>query len=415
MSDKLPALEGTTSSEIFTEHLNALHEARRAYLQTEANERIRRAMRTKVRAAKQIYQNRDTVFYKREGKERWLGPASVVFRDGKVVFVRHGGIFVRVSLNRLSKVQDMKSQNKIEHIDTESYSKHSDGVAGKIVRNVETRVSETVPGPAEVPEDNNTNMEGTEIDREAVKSRPIKINDVIRYKKDNKWITGTIMSRAAKATGKYTTWYNIKNENNEERSIDLGSLEWEMIPETEINMAAVSDNMESKAKDIIMAKENELDKLGTYKEVVNSGQKTLSTRWVITTKDRNTKARLVVRGFEEKDLEIPRDSPTVGKGAMRLFLSVAALAKWTVKTTDIKSAFLQGKELDRDIYIKTPTESKAPQHIIWKLRHGLYGLKDGARQFYESVKEELLKFGFTQCKLDPAVFYIQYDFKNSEE
>ena len=35
------------------------------------------------------------------------------------MFVRHGGIFVRVSPNRLSKVQDMKSQNKIEHNDTE--------------------------------------------------------------------------------------------------------------------------------------------------------------------------------------------------------------------------------------------------------------------------------------------------------
>ena len=148
----------------------------------------------------------------------------------------------------------MKSQNKIEHNDTESYSKHSDGVAGKIVRNVKTRVSETVPAPAEVPEDNNTNMEGTEIDREAVKSRPIKINDVIKYKVDNKWIIGTIMSRAGKATEKYKTWYNTKNKNNEERSIDLGSLEWEMIPETEINMAAASDNMGSKDKDIIMAK-----------------------------------------------------------------------------------------------------------------------------------------------------------------
>ena len=51
------------------------------------------------------------------------------------------------------------------------------------------------------------------------------------------------MSRAGKTTGKYKIWYNIKNENNEERSIDLGSLEWEMIPETEINMAAVSDNI----------------------------------------------------------------------------------------------------------------------------------------------------------------------------
>ena len=49
-----------------------------------------------------------------------------------------------------------------------------------------------------------------------------------------------------------------------------------MIPETEINMTAVSDNMRSKDKDIIMAKENELDKLaqfGTYEEVVSSGQK----------------------------------------------------------------------------------------------------------------------------------------------
>ena len=306
-------------------------------------------MRTKVRAEEQIYQNGDTEFYKREGKDRWLGRASVVFQDRKVVFVRHGGIFVRVSPNRVSKVQDIKSRNKIEHNDTDSYSKHSGGVAGKFVRKVETRVSETVPAPAEVPEKSNTNMEGTEIDREAVKSRPIKINDVIRYKVDNEWITGT---NAGKATGKYKTWYNIKNENNEERSIDPGSLEWEMIPETEINMAAALDIMGSKDEDIIMAKENELDKLaqyGTYEEVVNSGQKTLSTRWVITTKDRNSKAKLVVRGFEEKDLEIPRDSPTVGKGAMRLFLSVAALQKWTVKTTDIKSAFLQGKELDRDI------------------------------------------------------------------
>ena len=71
------------------------------------------------------------------------------------MFVRHCGIiFVRVSPRfGLSKEQDMKRQNKIEHNDTESYSKHSEGVAGKIVRKVETRVSETVPAPAEVPEE----------------------------------------------------------------------------------------------------------------------------------------------------------------------------------------------------------------------------------------------------------------------
>ena len=168
--------------------------------------------------------------------------------------------------------------------------------------------------------------------------------------------------------------------------------------------------MESEEKDITMAKKNELDKLAqfnTYEEVAEQGQRTLSTRWVITSKEGKTKARLVVRGFEEKDLEIPRDSPTVGKGAMRIFLSIAGLEQWTVKTTDIKSTFLQGKELDREIFVKPPKESGTPKPKIWKLKHGLYGLKDGARQFYDSVKEELLKLGFIQCRLDPAVFYFQ--------
>ena len=41
------------------------------------------------------------------GKERWLGPATVVFQEGKVVFVRHGGIFVRVSPNRIERVNEI--------------------------------------------------------------------------------------------------------------------------------------------------------------------------------------------------------------------------------------------------------------------------------------------------------------------
>ena len=36
---------------------------------------------------------------------RWLGPGKVVFQDGHVIFVRHGGVFVRVSPNRLIKAE----------------------------------------------------------------------------------------------------------------------------------------------------------------------------------------------------------------------------------------------------------------------------------------------------------------------
>ena len=83
MNNNLPALQGTTSSEVFAQHLNALHAARKAFIQTEADERIRRALRNKVRASEQIFENGERVFYKREGKERWLGPGTVVFQDGR--------------------------------------------------------------------------------------------------------------------------------------------------------------------------------------------------------------------------------------------------------------------------------------------------------------------------------------------
>lgn len=101
--DKPPALEGTTTSEALAKHLNALHMARRAFIESEADERIRRALRAKVRAAEEIFRHGDRVFYKREESSKWLGPGKVVFQDGKIVFVRHGGSFVRVSPNRLVK------------------------------------------------------------------------------------------------------------------------------------------------------------------------------------------------------------------------------------------------------------------------------------------------------------------------
>ena len=432
MTDGLPALEGSTSSETFAQHLNALHDARRAYIQTETDERIRRALRGKVRAAEETYVNGDAVYYKREGKERWLGPATVVFQDGRVVFVRHGGIFVRVSPNRLRHISVKFGENR---------KKTENGLNSTIKEEViseELPVSEVVPAPNEGTENNEIAREpvneagelrgirsetdmreqrGAEPNTDVQSDRvsTVKINDDIRYKLDGQWITGTILSRAGKATGKYKSWYNIRNENNEERSVDLSRLEWVKIPETEINITqTVSVNKSSGSKSIENAKDIELEKLiqfQTYEEVANKGQKTLSTRWVITDKNGQTKARLVVRGFEEKDMEIQKDSPTVGKGAMRLFISITARENWTVKTTDIKSAFLQGKELEREIYIKPPKESKASQNVIWKLKHGLYGLKDGARQFYESVREELLKIGFKQCRLDPAVFFVRENYR----
>ena len=45
----------------------------------------------------------DKVYYKRPDNKEWKGPGRVIDQDGTVVFVRHGGVVVRVHECRLQK------------------------------------------------------------------------------------------------------------------------------------------------------------------------------------------------------------------------------------------------------------------------------------------------------------------------
>ena len=93
------------------------------------------------------------------------------------------------------------------------------------------------------------------------------------------------------------------------------------------------------------------------------------------------------------------------KSSVRTFLTIPASKQWTIKTTDIKPAFLQGAPISRDIFIKPPAESTTPPGMIWKLRRCLYCLNDAARQFHESGHTILLKLGCSQSIIDPALYY----------
>ena len=103
MTEKLPALQGVTSTEILKTNLDALFSARRAFMKCEADEKIQRALRHQIRTSEEVFGPSNNVFYKRDGSNKWLGPGKVIFQDGKVVFVRYRGTYVRVSTNRLVK------------------------------------------------------------------------------------------------------------------------------------------------------------------------------------------------------------------------------------------------------------------------------------------------------------------------
>ena len=120
MNAKIPALEETTTSETFGKHLNLMQFARQKYIEVENSERIKRALRHKIRTRQEIFQPGMEVYYKREGEERWLGPGKVMFQDGKIVFVRHGSVYVKVSVNRLITTEEDRdnkvNNNKEENI-----------------------------------------------------------------------------------------------------------------------------------------------------------------------------------------------------------------------------------------------------------------------------------------------------------
>ena len=93
------------------------------------------------------------------------------------------------------------------------------------------------------------------------------------------------------------------------------------------------------------------------------------------------------------------------KLTLHVCLLIAASKDWRIETTDIKRAFFQSRPLDRDVYVSPPPIAECPPGNIWKLRCSLYGLSDAAREFYLSLKDELLKLGCKLSSLDNSLFY----------
>ena len=279
------------------------------------------------------------------------GTREVVFQDGKVVFVRHGSVFVRVSPNRLCKVNPVESNEDgytQEIVNTgKDYTQRvqkdtsCNGEKSKVSTGTETTDSQIIS--EEIPTLDDTRP-ATETQR--TERSKLKVNDRIQYRvrNDDEWVNARVKGIAGKVTGKYKDWYNVQDDgSNEQKSIDVSQYIWKKVTNIDDNNMNKVHVVTCKVKDneIELAKETELKKLcqiNTYEAVTNNGQSTLTTRWIITNKDGKAKARLVVKGFEE-DFILPKDSPTVGKGAMRMGLTIASSMKWMIKTTDIKSAF----------------------------------------------------------------------------
>ena len=118
----------------------------------------------------------------------------------------------------------------------------------------------------------------------------------------------------------------------------------------------------------------------------------------------------MARGFEEgEDSSIRRDSPTCTKESLRLTLVTIASKGWRIGSLDIKSAFLQGQKIERDVYLKPPKEAGSDR--LLKLNKTVYGLGDASRRWYLRVKDELRALGVQSSTYDETLFFWKHEGK----
>jgi hypothetical protein len=142
--------------------------------------------------------------------------------------------------------------------------------------------------------------------------------------------------------------------------------------------------------------------------------KVLTTRFVYdfkTNQDNEIikyKARLVVRGFEQREgIEYGETfSATVRATSIRVVLALAARERLRLWQMDVEQAFLTA-ELGNDVvYVRPPPGQERPRQV-WQLNKALYGLKQASHKFEKHFAEILC----TELKLkrldrDKSIYFM---------
>eukprot|EP00435_Cladocopium_sp_Y103_P028662 s3013_g7.t1 len=208
---------------------------------------------------------------------------------------------------------------------------------------------------------------------------------------------------------------------------------------TEVKLTSLSP---SELREFEQAKESEIQnwiKTGTISAILRNQipeEQILRCRWILTWKpldnvgeDENStkaqkshkaKARLVVLGYLDPRIEdIPRDSPTLNKTSRMIALQCIASHAWTLRSFDIKAAFLQGQpQAGRIIAVDPVPELRRalglkPQEIC-KLNKSAYGLIDAPYLWYCALVSELLALGFETSPFDPCCFILRSPPENGQ-
>ena len=304
-----------------------------------------------------FYKEGDEVFYQEKDRNAWLGPSKVFCQKGREVYIFANGHIKKI---HTCKVKPFRCE--VDHDDI------------KTVKIQDNQVPEIVS------EDAGGVIAGVG------SSQATECSDKKELQKDT---IGTF-------------WMSVSNNECFLEDVTTYVVE---LPSSKHNTPEVKE-----AKKVELQNLKDYD---TFEEVADSGQDRISSRWVITVKEAHDgqktkcKARLVARGFQE-NVPPQSDSPTVLRESNKLFSAVAANQGFGLLSVDIRAAFLQSKELQRDVFV-VPPKDLAEVGILWKLKKPLYGLNDALRRFWLRVKKIFEEENMKTLPGDEAFYYKNID------
>ena len=427
-----PGLEEVVMSKAVADHINALHLAREAYISGESDRIIKTALKQRIYKRGQEISQGDWIYFKNRGK--WEGPVKVCTKDGKLLYAVRAGKLLTINSDHadiamfegefLGENQQPTASEKNDETETannthfELLNNNEKQQNNKTTENCEQE--EPSIQNNNIDNENNQELEALD-DNDNENNIPciVRKNDSIRFKRtqESEWENAKVVSRAGKATGKYKNWWNVQNNDTGHiQAEDFGQLvEFEkvvdepVVEETQAFVMTIPRYLHND-KQCKQAKEKELamhDKFDTYCEVPDEGQVRIDTNWILTQKVIDgipvVKARLTMRGDQEKNVNVRKDSPTIRKGNVKIFCTVAAKENWSIKSIDGTSAFLQGAPIEREVFVRPPKERRVPG-MLWQLKKPVYGLIDAARGWHLALSKKLIEAGSKKCIVDPAMY-----------
>ena len=383
---------------------NAIRQsAREAFIKSQADGAVRRALQGRPRTVKHKFEPGDWVYLYRQSKNaggaarlkqgagEWIGPGTIVGVEGDSYWVSRGGRCLLCArehlrpaeseeLGMLLQAKTMKEDlmKLIEHLDDDEAN---DDVFADATDNL---------------------LEVDDLDQ-LVPARRAR----------SKTFVPMVKPMASSASHQA---YVVEDKENESEEFQLPKayqkqldkeVKWNEIPEDEkpLYVEAESkqwqEHLQYEAVRVLSAEESQTVRDTVPKERILSSRfayrdKNVAKRREDPTVPPRAKARLCIGGHRDPDLRkgmLQTEAPTATKLSLMTMLFLAGQFSWCLAAGDVQAAFLNGNEARRNLYFSQPVRGLPgvePDALIEVIK-GVFGLSTSPRLWWEKLSCDLKK------------------------